>query len=193
MCALNPASRRVSHRHGRRSFLDRYHSRRVGQRVTGWTVSCASTAMVIGLQSLPALPPRRATSCRALVDHVPDHPAQWEEQPAQPRKAPALASALRTTGGEQAHQQPDRRRQLAKRPDVRSTHPSTLPSPGGRRRPEHPGKFRSFPCAVGRLLPANGTRLVAPGLTSPGWRPLPDRTPGPGPGPGLGRGRLRGT
>ncbi len=84
------------------------------------------------LQSLPALPPRRATSCRALADHVPDHPAQGEEQPAQPRKAPALAAAPRTPGGERAHRQPDRRRQ-AKRPNARSTHPSTLPSPGGRR------------------------------------------------------------
>ena len=82
------------------------------------------------LQSLPALPPRRATSCRALVDHVPDHPAHREEQPAQPRKAPALATAPRTPGGERAHRQPDRRRQ-AKRPNARNTHPSTLPSAGG--------------------------------------------------------------
>jgi hypothetical protein len=99
-----PASRRVSHHHGRRSFPDRYHSRRVGQRVTGRTVSCSSRTRgrcdgsrgEFGLvsrqhgdgdrlQSLPALPPRRASSCRALVDHVPDHPAQGEEQPAQPR------------------------------------------------------------------------------------------------------------
>ena len=87
------------------------------------------------LQSLPALPPRRATSCRALVDHVPDHPAQGEEQPAQPRKAPALAAAPRTPGGERAHRQPDRRRRQAKRPNALSAHPSTLPSPGGRRCP----------------------------------------------------------
>lgn len=86
------------------------------------------------LQSLPALPPRRATSCRALVDHVPDHPAQGEQQPAQPRKAPALAAAPRTPGGERAHRQPGRRRQ-AKRPNARSTHPSTLPSAGGQRCP----------------------------------------------------------
>jgi hypothetical protein len=53
----------------------------------------ASTAMVVGLQGIPALPPRRAPSCRALVGHVPDHPAQGEEQAAQARKAPALARA----------------------------------------------------------------------------------------------------
>jgi hypothetical protein len=117
----------------------------VGQRVTGRTVSCSSRTREgcdssrgeFGLvsrqhgdgdrlQSFPAPPLRRATSCRALVDHVPDHPAQGEEQPAQPRKA--LATAPRTPGGERAHRQPDRRQ--AKRPNARSTHPSTLPSPG---------------------------------------------------------------
>ena len=160
ICALNPASRRVSHHHGRRSFPDRYHSRRVGQRVTGRTVSCSSRTRgrcdssrgefglvsrqhgdADRLQSLPALPPRRTSSCRALVDHVPDHPAQGEEQPAQPRKGPALATAPRTPGGERAHRQPDRRRQ-AKSPNALSTHPLTLPSPGGRRCPEHSSKSR---------------------------------------------------
>ena len=148
ICALNPASRMVSHHHGRRSFPDRYHSRRVGQRVTGRTVSCSSRTRgrcdssrgefgLISrqhgdgdrLQSLPALPPRRASSCRALVDHVPDHPAQGEEQPAQPRKAPALATAPRTPGDERAHRQPDRRRQ-AKRPNALSTHPLNITEPG---------------------------------------------------------------
>jgi len=128
-------------------------ARRVGQRVTGRTVSCSSRTRgrcdssrgEFGLvsrqhgdgdrlQSLPALPPRRASSCRALVDHVPDQPAQGEEQPAQPRKAPALATAPRTPGGERAHRQPDRRRQ-ARRPNALSTPPSTLPSPGGQRCP----------------------------------------------------------
>jgi hypothetical protein len=84
------------------------------------------------LQSFPALPPGRATSCRALVDHVPDHPAHGEEQPAQPRKTPALAPPPRTQGGERARRQPDRRYQL-KRPNARSNHPSRLPSPAGQR------------------------------------------------------------
>src|SRR5215469_1627403 len=81
------------------------------------------------LESLPALPPRRATSCCALVDQIPDHPAQGEEQPAQPRKAPVLATAPRTPGGERAYREPGRRRQ-AERPNVLSTHPPTLPSSG---------------------------------------------------------------
>jgi NAD(P)-dependent dehydrogenase (short-subunit alcohol dehydrogenase family) len=98
-------------------------------RVVAETRALLST--VSALQGLPALPSRRATSCRALVGHVPDHPAQGEEQPAQPRKAPALATAPRTPGGERAHRQPDRRCQ-AKRPNALSTHPSTLPSPGRR-------------------------------------------------------------
>ena len=86
------------------------------------------------LQLRPALPPRRATSCRALVEHVPDHPAHREEQPAQPRKAPALATAPRAPGGERTKRQPGHRRQ-AKRPNARSIHPSTLASAAGRRSP----------------------------------------------------------
>jgi hypothetical protein len=82
------------------------------------------------LQRLPAPPPRRATPGRALVHQVPDHPAHGEEQPAQPRETPALATPLRTPGGERAHRQPDHR--YAKRQYARSIHPlnTTEPTPG---------------------------------------------------------------
>jgi hypothetical protein len=88
------------------------------------------TITVIGYRAsrrcrLVARPPAARSSTTYQIT-----PAQGEEQPAQPRETPALAPPPRTQGGERAHRQPDRRRQL-KRRDACGNHPSTLPSRAG--------------------------------------------------------------